>query len=160
MSAALMLADLKKSGLTAADAKALHMAPFPYKRNKQEIPAYYIPYLDLDGKPTGFYRLKLLAPCLDADGKLIRYWQEADSGVSLYFPSLGGIDWRAVMDDPSIEVWMVEGEKKAAAMCKLDLPCVGLGGVDNFQKNKNPADGLAKLAWGGRVINILFDSDA
>lgn len=159
----LMLADLARSGLTAQDAKVLCLEPWLHEQGKQQVPAYRIPYFDFDGEVTGFYRLKLLAPCKDENGDLRRYAQELDSPNHLYIPPLGGADWRAIMNDPAAEVWLVEGEKKAAAMCKAGLPTVGIGGVDNFIKSKGdktPVDGLAELARGGRVVNILFDSDA
>ena len=157
----LMVADYKKSGLTAADVKALGFEPCEHKQGKQRVLAYRIHYSNFDGEPIDHYRLKLLGPCVDADGKPMKYWQEPGSPNQLYIPPLGDINWRATVDDPSIEIWIVEGEKKAAAMCKLGLPTVGLGGVDSFQnKDKSLVDGLADLARGGRVINILFDSDA
>jgi hypothetical protein len=156
-----MVADYKKSGLTASDAKALGFEPCEHKKGRQRVSAYRIPYFDFDGVPIGWERLKLTSPCVDADGKPMKYWQEPGSANHLYTPPLGGINWRAIADDPSVEVWIVEGEKKAAAMSKLGLPTVGLGGVDSFQhKDKSLVDGLAELARGGRVVNILFDSDA
>jgi hypothetical protein len=67
---------------------------------------------------------------------------------------------------------ITEGEKKAMAADQAGLPCIGLCGVYSWQKARpkeavqaqNAAreliDDLAGIAWAGRPVCIIFDSDA
>jgi len=49
-----------------------------------------------------------------ASGKTIRYWQPPNSIPRVYFPPflIDGKDWTAISADPSIDVYITEGEKK------------------------------------------------
>lgn len=85
---------------------------------KVPVPAARIPYFDLDGAPTGFYRLRTLADWVPAgDTKPRKYMQAANSGNHLYLPPLLDAPWRAVAADVAIPLLITEGEKKAACAC-------------------------------------------
>lgn len=145
-----MLADLAKSGLTAKDAAALGLE---YSEG-DDRPCYCIPYFDLNGKPTEFFRVRYLGKLeRDKKGKPIRYSQLKDSGCRFYYAHIGGIKWKRVATDVST-LWFTEGEKKSAALCKLGVPCIGLGGVDSWR-----TDDFDDFEWKGRIVYLAFDSD-
>jgi putative DNA primase/helicase len=66
--------------------------------------------------------------------------------------------------DPSVELWLTEGQKKADALASHGLCAIALLGVWNW-RGKNVFAGKVALAdWedialNGRVVNIVFDSD-
>src|SRR4051812_9237687 len=118
----LVLDDLKKSGLSRKDATALRLE----YSDGDDRPCYAIPYLALDGTPTTFFRTRYVGKLeRDKNGRLIRYTQPKDSGCRFYYAHLGGVKWKKVATDPSTTLYITEGEKKAAAVCKLGIPCIG-----------------------------------
>jgi hypothetical protein len=154
-----MLADLKKSGLGAKDAAALgleHSEP-------DGRTCYAIPYLALDGKATGHYRVRYLGALhelpKDKKGRPIRYSQPEGTGCHFYYPHIGGMKWKKTAADPSAALWITEGEKKAAALCRLGVPCIGLGGVFNWLTDGQPIEDFDAFKWKGRTVRIAFDSD-
>jgi hypothetical protein len=58
----LMLADLARSGLTARDAKRAGYKPLTedevFERTGYRRVGYLIPYFDIDGKPTSYWRVR------------------------------------------------------------------------------------------------------
>src|SRR5262249_55550446 len=126
-----------------------------------------IPFRTPAGEPDGYARLKPDRPRTKA-GKPVKY--EAPRGTPLgraYFPP-GTV---GALADPAAPLILVEGEKKAAKADQEGLPCVGLSGVWGWQR-KRPAgkDGkksgprlliedLAAVAWKGRAVTVVFDSD-
>jgi hypothetical protein len=68
------------------------------------------------------------------------------------------------MGDPSVPIWLTEGQKKADALATHGLCAVALLGVWNF-KGQNEFGGVKLLAdfdliaWNGRPVYIVFDSD-
>jgi hypothetical protein len=169
-----MLADIERSGLTAADVTALgweyrerddagNATPFGM-RSQPERPQYVIRYTTLDGRPNGFHRVRFLGALADLPrdkrGRPIRYSQPEGSGCHVFYAHLGEFSWKKIAKDAGAELWITEGEKKAAALCKLGVPCLGLGGVWNFFEAGAPVDDLNHFAWTGRVVRIAFDSDA
>jgi len=156
-----MLADLKKSGLDAKDAEALEL------RFYEDPSSYAIPYLGLDGKATQHYRIRFLGKLdelqQDAKGKPMRYSNPKGSAPRFYFAHLGKVAWKKLAGDGSSPVWITEGEKKAAAMCKLGFPTIGLGGVWNWRTSENGGHAINDfnlINWRGRCVAIVFDSDA
>ena len=156
-----MLADLKKSGLSAKDAEALGLE----HDDSAERPCYAIPYFDLDGKATQHYRIRFLGKPeeleLDAKGRPIRYTQPKGSAPRFYLPKL--VAWKKLAGDASSPLWITEGEKKSAALCKLGFPTIGLGGVWNWRTSENGGhaiDDFNRFAWKGRRVAVVFDSDA
>ena len=136
-----VLDDLRRSGLDAADAAAMGVEycdafdpePKGTVSSAVRVRAYFLPYFDLAGKPTGFARARLLDPWTPkGEKKPRRYTQPMGTTAHLYFPPVPGLDWRKVAKDPAIPVVLTEGEKKAYALAKLGVPCIGLGGVWSF----------------------------
>lgn len=144
-------------------------------------PCLAFPFLDAEGKPMTwlpadakpdeslrlFVRLKPDKP-RKRDGKPIKYESPLKSGNRIYIPpSVGG-----VLADPTKELVIVEGEKKALAGTQHGFPTIGLAGVWNWaiKRPKNPATGkgmgprkliedLQAISWKGRKVTIVFDSD-
>ncbi len=169
--AALVLADLKKSGITEPnDIKKLGFEALTAERtaavtdsNFFRIPSYVIPYFGIDGKPMTyqassgkllpFVRFKLLGELKGRDGKIIKYTQHKDSGIHLYLPPL--VDWAEIAKDPTDKILITEGEKKAiAATLRLSIPTLAVGGVWSF----GTAD-LDAFVWKDRDVEIVFDGD-
>ncbi len=148
------LADLKRSGLDATDAALMGIESLTAAECEAEFrigrAGYRIPYFDFDGVRIDFGRVRFtefFAPRIFMGKKLeseqIKYSQPAGSKVYLYLPP--GFDWRKVLADPTIPVVVTEGEKKAAAMCKAGILCVGVGGIWNFtNRNKGTNDAEPK----------------
>jgi hypothetical protein len=168
----LALADLARSGLTRADARTLRLEVLSADQTAtlgstfHRAPALRIPYFDLDGRPTPFYRLRYLQlNGFDAlVKKPVRYTQPAGSTVEVYLPPLGDRPWRDRAVDPTRAIVITEGEKKAAAATKAGFPTVGLGGVWSWRSSKKGIALEPRLAsefeWRDRLTYLVFDSDA
>jgi len=71
---------------------------------------------------------------------------------------------REMIKDPSVDLWLTEGQKKADALASHGLCGAALLGVWNF-KGKNEFGGVTLLAdfdliaWNGRRVYVAFDSD-
>jgi hypothetical protein len=168
-----MLVDLERSALTAKHAEALRMEPLDATATMHlagsEIAcgraAYRIPYFDPGGKPTEFYRLRFLGT---GHAEVVaepprKYDQPKGTAPEAYFPPLLPRSWSDILADPSAELVIGEGEKKAACACAHGIPCIGLGGVDSFSSKKLKIDLLPELAsakWDGRAVSIIYDADA
>lgn len=162
----LMLEDLAKSGIPEADAKELRVKALSANEVKSITSdkfskiAYSIPYFDLKGKPTSFQRLKLLDTRGNFGTKLIKYWQAKSTLPQLYFPPF--IQWDVITDDISYEIYITEGEKKAAKACIMGIATIGLGGVWSWKSKKNNFNHLPifdDFTWLGREVKIIFDND-
>lgn len=163
----LMLNDLKRSGLTDKDSRTLKLS-CPSKSEAKAaigkaVKCYKIPYFDLQGKQTDFYRVRILEATgfgANQQKKFRRYSQPKDSGVKIYMPPF--TKWSAIATDTSKPICITEGEKKAAKACKEGIPCIGLGGVWSFRSKK---DGQSLLKdfydfnWKEREVYLIFDSD-
>lgn len=170
--------DLKKSGLSddafldaiksvsPADMKKI----FGYETCAKS--AYEIPYPETD-----YSRYKIF---YDESNKINpktgkprpKYLQRKGSGNHLYIPPRV----KSILGDPSIPLYIAEGEKKALKACQENLYCIGLSGLWNWSsRNKiNPSD---PWDWGigdkdkkliqdfdlinftGRTVYIVPDSD-
>jgi len=119
--------------------------------------ALAFPYLHTatNGKPP-FTRVKFDKP--DAKGK--RYAQAKGSGNRLYIPPM--IDG-ATLTDPSVALYLTEGEKKALKASQEGLSCVSVSGVDSWRTRTHgrsaPIPDLDLIVWKGRTVYIVFDSD-
>lgn len=176
MSQKLYKEKLSSSGLTLADAKRLH---FRYLSGKEahrltakhgqpfREASFVLPYHDAEGREVDFWRLRRLAePTVKGFSKRAanqRYTQALDSPPRAYFPPLLEVPWAEVLADPTIPVFVTEGELKAAAGCKfLREPVLALGGVWNWMSSKHQQPlipDLTEVAWDGRVVYLVFDSD-
>lgn len=155
---------LLESGLTLADADKLGLVELAY----QDMPAGFkplhsikIPYYDINGADTGFYRIRYLADAgMLKVNNVGKYSQEKGSPVMAYFPR--NQDWSSIVQDVSRRIVITEGEFKAAKACKEGFATIGLGGVWSWKSKKLKIDFLPELEavkWLGRETYICFDSD-
>ena len=154
-----MISDLKRSGLTGIDAKAMGCEPLTGSLKNKGV-RYRIPYYGINGKPTGFYRDRLF----DTSGKLPKYLQPEGTKPQLYFSP--NCNWKKYAGNPSIPIYIVEGEKKAYTLAKffkkhgIRAGVIGIGGVDCWSTDKgNLLSDFGLLAWENRRVYIIFDSD-
>jgi hypothetical protein len=124
-----------------------------------------------DKTPRAYIRLKpdRPRPRKEDASKPVKY--ESPIG-SVNFPFLPPSTRRDVLDDPTRQLLLTEGEKKSAAADARGFPCVGLVGVYGWQQartkdKKGKKSGERKLvplldavAWQRREVLIVFDSDA
>ncbi len=190
------LADLQNSGLRPdiiaacgvysesdpARVKALLGGYLSAKAALAMGPCLAFPFFAADGAPatwlrrdekTGsettlpFVRFKPDRP-RTSKGRVIKYESPLGSGNRAYFPPGVG----AVLTDPTKELLLVEGEKKALAGTQDGFPTIGLSGVWNWtlKRPKNPTTGrgtgprkliddLESVNWKNRKVTIVFDSD-
>ena len=123
--------------------------------------ALEIPYPTRNGQPS-YKRYKPDIPPQGKNGKPCKYLTAAGCGNRLYFPA--NLD-SAASTDPSIDLLITEGEKKALKANQEDFPCIGLAGVWCWRgKDENgrstPLADLDSISWKGRRVFIVFDSDA
>ena len=125
-----------------------------------------IPYFAPDGSPLEYTRLKPDRPRKDkAKKKSIKYEAPKGKPNRAYFPPAT----RAILADPAVPLLLTEGEKKSAKADQEGFYCIGIPGVWSWQKSRNADDpnaarvliaDLAAVAWQGRPVFIVFDSDA
>lgn len=170
-----MMNKIALSALDADDAKKLkfkaHTASDAAGQLKS-LPSYHagflIPYFDLDGKVSKFWRYRYLETTktgFDAitNKKDLRYAQPGRSLNELYLPPVGGTNWKSIAANPEIPLVITEGELKAACATKLGFPTIGLGGVWCFKSNNARMPLLPmfhEFQWRERIVYICYDSDA
>lgn len=143
---------------SAEGAKALGIFP--------EKAGFKIPYFSPEGVETGFFRYRYLEDtrkgfATKPDAKTQRYGQLAGTLNEAYFSPI--MEWKDLVQDPQYDLWITEGELKAACACSLSIPCIGLGGVWCFKSTKKALHlipSLAQVKWEGRRVYICYDSDA
>ncbi len=156
------LTDLEKSGLTEDDARQaglytarpgdLHrLCGRPIPDNTSGL---VFPYRKADGSPDEFARVKLFPPLVDAEEREIRYLQPSGTPTRAYFPP--GV--AAVLNSKRPLV-IVEGEKKALAVTKAAVLCVGIGGIWNFASGGELIPDLKAIPWRKRTTRIIPDGD-
>lgn len=167
---ALALAKLQTSGLTVEDARRAHLEALSAAQvvklspTFKAYPALKLPYHDMRGRRTGFYRLRYLGELNGFDAlrkKAPRYVQAPDTTVEVYLPPY--VDWPKLAADPGVSVLVTEGELKALASAKCGFPTLGLGGVWSWRSAKKGVEfveTLARFRWEGRAVYVVFDSDA
>ena len=169
---ALFAKKLSSSLLSEKDADALKLKLHTTEKTPTGLPfkagGFAIPYFDLRGKPTKFWRYRYLQQperngfAALADYKELRYAQLPDTLNEVYLPPF--VDWRSIVADATKPIIITEGELKAACGARnTPFPCMGLGGVWCFRSAKA---GMALLPvfdeinWKDRQVYIVFDSDA
>jgi hypothetical protein len=131
------LADLSRSGLTqqTIEAAAIRDDSDPgvgqLLRDKFHVLGYVLPYHGLDCKPLSFYRVKVLES-LNGE-KPPKYLQPKATGNHLYVPKLLGSLEPRWCSDPSVTLFLTEGEKKALAGVQAGMPTVAVGGVFSWR---------------------------
>lgn len=160
-------AKWRSSGLTDKHAKKLglrYTQAQDLSKKFYDVGCLYIPYWDLDGKPSKFYRVRYLEKLPGAAGaaeKPQRY-DQLPVLQEAYYPPLLDQSWREISKDAKISLAITEGELKAASACAVKIPTLALGGVHSFRSAKNNLAFLPSLEefdWSGRVIYIVFDND-
>lgn len=165
----LAVAKLASSGLTTDDAGELGCEVVASARTLDptwpEVPALVLRYHDLKGKlRADVVRARVLAAPVNAFGVAdlkTRYLQPKGTVPGAYLPRT--VDWAGVASNPGVDLFITEGELKAACACKHGFTTIGLGGVWSWRTAKLGWPLLPELeafAWSGRVVTILYDSDA
>lgn len=117
------LTDLRRSALEPEDLDARPISS--PERSALDIPmgqtGYIIPYYDINGLPTTFYRARLI-------DSSIKYKQPRASSNQVFFPKR----FKATLNGHKYVI-ITEGEKKAATADKHGFPCIALGGVYSWK---------------------------
>lgn len=157
---AFMINDLLASGLDANDLVLIY--GFEPTDN-----GYRIPYLDSSGNPlvdyqTGepFYRIRLEHPGRGRDGKVMKYYSPAGSGINIFVPPTARL---YLTKDPHGPMFLTEGEKKAIKASQEGLPTIAIPGIWMWKDRAgspllNPS--IAEFLQVPRDIFLIFDSDA
>lgn len=160
------LVDLRSSGLTDMTIQDAGIRSLPAEevskilKGRSVGPGMVLPYPAINGE-AAFCRVKPDTPPMNKDGKPAKYLTAAGAGNRLYVPGNMPANW---YDDPSVNIWITEGEKKALKANQEGFPTLGLAGVWSW-KTKGPDGRTGPLpefdgiVWDGRTVNIAFDSD-
>lgn len=140
-----LLTDLKRSGLTPADAKRMQCKATTHLGR----PAYLLYSFDRDKAING-QRHRFL------DNLKPRYAFAKGVAPTLHWPT--NFDWRKWTGERLL--YITEGIKKAEVACKLGIPTVALDGVWNFRVAGALIPALAGLDWDNVTPYIVYDSDA
>src|SRR6266850_1303505 len=116
------------------------LKPHGFTRAQANLPGLLLPLWTTDRK-NGLMVYRPDVPRQDRNGKLIKYELPKDVGVRLDCPPR----CQPELADPSIPLWITEGQKKADALASHDVCAIALLGVWNF-KGKNPFGGTTLLA--------------
>ena len=160
------LRELRNSGLsdeTILDARIRSEADherltsllgFPWRRNSGT--GMVFPFLDAAGECVLVRVKPENAPMMG--GRAAKYLSPGGSEVRLYVPPAA----RRFLADASQPLCITEGEKKALSATQHAYPCVGLTGVDCWHRphSSELIPDLKAIAWNGRTVYIVFDSDA
>ncbi len=173
------LDDLKKSGLDRYAAERMQIRDvspdeladlfraayikmgWAAPKNLPNVWAYEIPYFSPDGKTNGFCRYKLLEEyILPGDKKPSKYLQLPGTKPQFYFSPF--CDWEKVVVSCD-DLYLVEGEKKAAALTLLGYPAIGLNGVWGWKSKEEASSENISDFNHIQLINrktiIVFDAD-
>ena len=164
-----MLADLKRSGLTATDAASAKYKPLTAKQVKELTgnfaAGYLIPYHDVNGKLIkDFWRVRyteeVRGPFGVSKKKPLRYTGPTGAIPRFYFPA--SVDWQALAKDTDEPIMITEGEKKSEKACKAQLPCFSVPGVWAWRSKKAGVAAIPDfnvIKWKGRKVYLCFDND-
>jgi hypothetical protein len=122
--------------------------------------AYTIPYFTTAGTVSDFERTRLLP------GGAQKYRQAPNTPNHVYIPPLPVFsfsqDWSK---DPQFNLVITEGEKKALAAAQAGIPCLGLGGVDNWINRTKfiPIEAVRHIEYAekrkGVIVRLSTDRD-
>jgi len=152
------LEDLQKSGLSDETIQQAGIRSVTVEEMSEKLgfemsgieSAYEIPY-----PGTDFPRFKVFY-AENSSKKRPKYLQRRGSGNHLYFPP----QVQDILSDPTIPLYITEGEKKALKACQEDIPCIGLSGLWNWSDgNKELISDFDKIALQDREVYIVPDSD-
>jgi putative DNA primase/helicase len=118
-------------------------------KGKQRRRGLLIPTLSPSGERG--YRLRPDKPI--SPGR--KYEQPAGIGCIL---DIHPFSWEAVRDK-AVDLWIVEGEKKADSLVSRGECAVALPGVFNWQRGGEPLPCWEHVTLEGRIVYVAFDSD-
>jgi putative DNA primase/helicase len=161
------LAELRKSGLNDSTIVAAGIrSESDYERlaavlgwkcyPKRMAPAIVFPFRAADGT-NGYSRIKADVPRLLKE-KPVKYESPKGRPNEIYLPP-GVAD---VLGRSDVDLLLTEGEKKSLKATQEGYPCIGLVGVWGWKTSKGEKilPPLEDVAWKGRKVWIVFDSDA
>lgn len=163
-------AKWQSSGLTDKHARKLRLKPLGAAQTVAlsakfyEAGALHIPYHELDGKPTKFYRIRYLEKLPGAAG-LVEKPQRYDQMSTLqeaYYPPLLKKSWEEIAEDTTMPIFITEGELKAACAAANGIPMMALGGVYSFMSQKRGIDllpSMKRIKWKDRLTYVVYDND-
>jgi hypothetical protein len=156
------------SGITPEHARARPYRSVDTKKRLEEIgitpkgrsvPGLLIPLLRKDGSTWG-YQYRPDQPRDDAKGKPVQYENPVGQRNGIDVPPGVG----AMLDDPSIPLWITEGVKKADTGAITGLCIIALPGVWSWRGTNDKGGKVAVADWNdialnGRRVILAFDSD-
>lgn len=165
-------AKMAESKISVVEAETLGFTPLSATQVPKGVPfqepGILIPYFDIRGKKTKFWRLRYLKQpeltgfAKQTKKKPLKYVQAANTLNELYLPPL--IKWKDVADDALSPIIITEGEFKAASsIINTGYPTIGLGGVWSWKSDKKKValiEGFHDFKWDQRPVYICYDSDA
>ncbi len=165
------LADLARSGLSKQTGLDNDMSSHPSAKQVEGFeacglpgPVLAMPYRDLhgaprldvmdDGKEVQYTRLRF-----HEKNSVGKYIQQKGTQPHIYYPDDANHDFAAYAKDPSVDILLVEGEKKSIAGCDEGFATIGIGGVDAFLYNGELIEDFKDWDMKGRNVFVVFDSD-
>ena len=130
--------------------KAKHLADLNFMGFQRGVPALVVPIYDADQEVVD-YQSRPDQPRLNKDGKLVKYESRNGSALHLDIPPSIPREW---LTDPSIDLVVTEGVKKADAGVSHSVFCVDVLGVWSFR-----VEDWDRITLTGRRVFIAFDSD-
>jgi hypothetical protein len=123
------------------------------------VPALVIPVWDVTGR-VALYQTRPDSPRLTSAGKAIKYETAKGARMVVDVPPVA----RTRLGDPSEELWITEGARKADAAVSAGLCCIGLLGVYGWRGKNHDGGKTALPCWesialNGRPVYLCFDSD-
>ena len=119
---------------------------------------YRLTYYDLHGADSGFFRVRFTEFRYEDDA---RYMQPRATPPRLYLSRFIK-NWPDIFADPTVALYITEGEKKADAMCKAGFFCIALGGVYAFKSSARGWQMLPEfdaIDFRARTVFLAYDSD-
>ena len=165
-------AKIEESKISPDEAKKLCFTPLSAdkipKGTPFQEPGILIPYFDIRGKKSDFWRLRYLKQpevkgfAKHAKIKPLKYVQPTNTLNELYLPPL--LKWTDVAQDSLTPIIITEGEFKAASsIIHTGYPTIGLGGVWSWKSDKKRIaliEDFHEFKWDQRPVYIVYDSDA
>ena len=111
-----------------------------------------------DDKGVPFVQVKPDTRPAGLDGA--KYLTPKQAGCRVYVPPILPTDR---LKNPRVTLYVTEGAKKALKAAQEGLTCVALAGVDAWKDHRSgksaPIPDLDKIAWKGRKVYVVYDSD-
>ncbi len=120
-------------------------------------PALVLPYLNADGSPPDFHRLKPDTPRRGEKNRTVKYEAPRGRGNRAYFTRAG----LAAVDSPGAALLFAEGEKKALAAAQAGYPAIGYAGAQSWKEpgSEELIEDLRGIDFAGRTVHLVPDSD-